>query len=93
MITPLNGTGNVPVRKILDRIGVKRVAIVKEQEMPDGNFPTSPYPNPEKKEALALGLELCRRLSEEGQDPDLLLATDPDCDRVGIAARARTPGE
>ncbi|HWQ78853.1 MAG TPA: phospho-sugar mutase [Anaerovoracaceae bacterium] len=85
--TPLNGTGNVPVRKILNRIGVKRVSIVKEQELPDGNFPTSPYPNPEKKEALALGLELCYRLSKEGQAPDLLLATDPDCDRVGIAVR------
>lgn len=92
VFTPLNGTGNVPVRKILDRIGVKRVVIVKEQEQPDGNFPTSPYPNPEKKEALALGLELCRSLSEEGQAPDLLLATDPDCDRVGIAARHKDAG-
>lgn len=85
--TPLNGTGNVPVRKILDRIGVKQVTIVKEQELPDGNFPTCPYPNPEKKEALALGLALCEKLSKEGNAPDLLLATDPDCDRVGIAVR------
>lgn len=87
--TPLNGTGNVPVRKIMDMIGVKQVSIVKEQELPDGNFPTCPYPNPEKEEALALGLALCAQLSKEGNAPDLLLATDPDCDRVGIAVRAK----
>ncbi|HYE68100.1 MAG TPA: phospho-sugar mutase [Anaerovoracaceae bacterium] len=85
--TPLNGTGNIPVRKIMDMIGVKQVSIVKEQEMPDGNFPTCPYPNPEKKEALALGLALCKQLSQAGKAPDILLATDPDCDRVGIAVR------
>lgn len=85
--TPLNGTGNIPVRKILSMIGVKQVSIVKEQELPDGNFPTSPYPNPEKKEALSLGLALCEQLTKEGNAPDLLLATDPDCDRVGIAVR------
>lgn len=78
--TPLNGTGNKPVRAILDRIGVKDVTIVPEQENPDGNFPTCPFPNPEIKEALHLGLELCKTVK-----PDLLLATDPDCDRVGIA--------
>ncbi|MBD8928757.1 MAG: phospho-sugar mutase, partial [Clostridiales bacterium] len=78
--TPLNGTGNKPVRKILDRIGVKNIHIVSEQENPDGNFPTCPFPNPEIKEALAKGLELCKTVK-----PDLLLATDPDCDRVGIA--------
>ena len=85
--TPLNGTGNWPVRNIMEMIGVKQVSIVKEQELPDGNFPTCPYPNPEKKEALALGLALCNKLSEDGNAPDLLLATDPDCDRVGIAVR------
>lgn len=78
--TPLNGTGNKPVRAILKRIGVKEVTVVPEQEMPDGNFPTCPFPNPEIKEALSLGLELCKKVK-----PDLLLATDPDCDRVGIA--------
>ena len=78
--TPLNGTGNKPVRAILDRIGIKDVVVVPEQEMPDGNFPTSPFPNPEIKEALNLGLKLC-----EEYKPDLLLATDPDADRVGIA--------
>lgn len=80
--TPLNGAGNKLVRKILDRIGVTDVTVVKEQELPDGNFTTCPYPNPEIKEALAKGLELCER-----EQPDLLLATDPDADRVGIAVK------
>ena len=78
--TPLNGTGNKLVRRVLDEIGVKNVSIVKEQELPDGNFTTCPYPNPEIKEALQKGLELCEQVK-----PDLLLATDPDADRVGIA--------
>ena len=78
--TPLNGTGNLPVRQILDMVGIKDVVVVKEQEKPDGTFSTCPFPNPEIPEALALGLKLC-----ESQKPDLLLATDPDCDRVGIA--------
>ena len=80
--TPLNGAGNKLVRKILDRVGVTNVTVVKEQELPDGNFTTCPYPNPEIKEALAKGLELC-----EKEQPDLLLATDPDADRVGIAVK------
>jgi phosphoglucomutase len=84
--TPLNGTGSLPVRRALDRIGLKNLHIVREQEAPDGNFPTCPYPNPEKKEALSLGLALCEKLRAEGRAPDLLLATDPDCDRVGVAA-------
>lgn len=78
--TPLNGTGNKPVRAILKKIGISEVTVVPEQENPDGNFPTCPFPNPEIKEALAKGLELCKTVK-----PDLLLATDPDCDRVGIA--------
>ena len=78
--TPLNGTGNKPVRRILNEIGVKDVVVVPEQENPDGNFPTCPFPNPEIREALQCGLNLC-----EKEKPDLLLATDPDCDRVGIA--------
>lgn len=78
--TPLNGTGNKPVRAILKRIGIGDVTVVPEQEYPDGNFPTCPFPNPEITEALHLGLELCKTVK-----PDLLLATDPDCDRVGIA--------
>lgn len=78
--TPLNGTGNKPVRTILSKIGIKDVTVVEEQEMPDGNFTTCPYPNPEIREALELGLKKCEEVK-----PDLLLATDPDCDRVGIA--------
>ncbi|MDO4552964.1 MAG: phospho-sugar mutase, partial [Bacillota bacterium] len=81
--SPLNGTGNKPVREILKRTGVRKLDVVKEQELPDGNFPTCPYPNPEKREALEKGLALCRA----GGTADLLLATDPDCDRVGTAVR------
>lgn len=80
--TPLNGTGNKLVRKVLGKIGINDVVVVPEQELPDGNFTTCPYPNPEIKEALAKGLELC-----EKEQPDLLLATDPDADRVGIAVK------
>ena len=80
--TPLNGTGNKPVREILKRIGIKDVTVVKEQENPDGDFPTCPFPNPEIKQALELGMKYC-----EETGSDLLLATDPDCDRVGIAVK------
>ena len=80
VFTPLNGTGNKPVRRILREIGISNVVVVPEQENPDGSFSTCPYPNPEIREALQKGLELC-----EKEKPDLLLATDPDCDRVGIA--------
>lgn len=80
--TPLNGTGNKPVRKILDRIGVQDVYVVPEQEMPNGNFPTCPFPNPEIKQAFECALKMA-----EDIQPDLLLATDPDCDRVGIAVK------
>jgi len=83
--TPLNGAGNKLVRKILAQIGIENVIVVPEQEMPDGNFPTCPYPNPEMKEALAVGLALC-----EKEQADLLLATDPDSDRVGIAVKTKT---
>lgn len=78
--TPLHGSGNKPVRKILDRIGVKNVTVVPEQEKPNGNFPTAPYPNPEIRQAFECALKLA-----DSVKPDLLLATDPDCDRVGIA--------
>lgn len=78
--TPLNGTGNKPVRRILDRIGVKDIYVVPEQEKPDGNFPTCPYPNPEIRQAFELALK-----AAEDRGADILLATDPDCDRVGIA--------
>ncbi|MBQ5841511.1 MAG: phospho-sugar mutase, partial [Clostridia bacterium] len=78
--TPLNGTGNLPVREVLGRIGIEQVTVVPEQELPDGNFPTAPYPNPEIREAFGCALALA-----EKNPADLLLATDPDCDRVGIA--------
>ena len=78
--TPLNGTGNIPVRTVLERAGFKNVSVVKEQEMPDGTFPTCPYPNPEIKQVFERALEMTKE-----EKADLLLATDPDCDRVGIA--------
>ncbi len=78
--TPLNGAGNIPVREVLARIGIQDLVIVKEQELPDGNFPTAPYPNPEIREAFRCALELAK-----AEKPDILLATDPDADRVGIA--------
>ena len=78
--TPLNGAGLECVTKILKRIGIEDVTVVPEQEKPDGNFPTCPYPNPEIREAMEKGLQLCREVK-----PDLLLGTDPDCDRMGVA--------
>ena len=78
--TPLNGAGLECVRMLLKKMGVENVSVVPEQEMPDGNFPTCPYPNPEIREAMELGLQLVR---EKGAD--LLIGTDPDCDRMGAA--------
>ena len=80
--SPLNGTGRAPVTRTLRECGYTNITLVKEQEMPDGHFPTCPYPNPEIKEAMALGMDYAARVQA-----DLLLATDPDCDRVGIAVR------
>ena len=80
--SPLNGSGLVPVTRILNDIGIDDITIVSEQKYPDGNFPTCPYPNPEIFEALRLGLELAKE-----QGADLMLATDPDADRVGIAMK------
>ncbi len=80
--TPLNGTGNKPVRHILKKIGIKDLTVVKSQEKPDGNFPTCPYPNPEIRQSFEEALKLTAQYKA-----DLLLATDPDCDRVGIAVR------
>lgn len=78
--TPLNGTGNKHVRAMLERIGIKNVSVVKKQELPDGNFPTCPYPNPEIKQVFEEAIRMTGQYKA-----DLLLATDPDCDRVGIA--------
>ena len=83
--SPLNGAGYVPVTRILAESGYHNVTVVEEQRLPDGNFPTCPYPNPEIREAMALGMEYAQRLGA-----DLLLATDPDCDRVGIAVRDKS---
>lgn len=80
--SPLNGTGLVPIMRVLKENGYTNITVVKEQEMPDGNFPTCPYPNPEIKEAMSLGMEYAKKVNA-----DLLLATDPDCDRVGIAVK------
>lgn len=80
--SPLNGTGLKPVTRTLKEMGYANITVVKEQEQPDGNFPTCLYPNPEIKEAMALGMEYAQRCNA-----DLLLATDPDCDRVGIAVK------
>lgn len=80
--TPLNGAGNKPVRAILKRLGITKLTVVPEQEQPDGNFPTVPYPNPEIRQAFECALKLA-----ETEDPDILLATDPDSDRVGIAVK------
>ncbi len=80
--SPLHGTGLKPVTRILKESGFTNVIVVKEQEEPDGNFTTCPYPNPEIKEAMQLGIEYCKK-----NNADLLIATDPDCDRVGIATK------
>lgn len=86
--TPLHGTGNIPVRRILKEIGFENVYVVSEQELPDGEFPTVEYPNPEAKEAFALALKLAKEV-----DADLVLATDPDADRLGCYAKDSKTGE
>ena len=81
--TPLNGTGLIPVTTVLERAGITDITVVPEQANPDGDFPTCPYPNPEIREAMQKGIDLCEEVH-----PDLLLATDPDADRVGVACKA-----
>lgn len=85
--SPLNGAGLRPVTRTLKEMGYTNITVVREQEEPDGTFPTCPYPNPEIREAMALGMEYAKRCKA-----DLLLATDPDCDRVGIAVKGREGG-
>lgn len=86
--TPLHGTGNIPVRKVLRELGFEQVFVVEEQEQPDGNFPTVSYPNPEDEKAWTLALALARE-----KDADIVLATDPDADRLGVYAKDRKTGE
>ena len=86
--TPLHGTGNLPVRRVLRELGFQNVYVVKEQEEPDGDFPTVAYPNPEDPKAFRLALELARSV-----DADLVLATDPDADRLGVYAKDEASGE
>ena len=86
--TPLHGTGNIPVRRVLKEIGFTHVYVVPEQELPDGDFPTVSYPNPEAAEAFALGLKLA-----EEKNADLVLATDPDADRLGVYVKDSKSGE
>lgn len=80
--TPLNGTGLIPVTTVLERAGIADITVVPEQREPNGDFPTCPYPNPEIREAMQKGIDLCEEVH-----PDLLLATDPDADRVGVACK------
>lgn len=86
--TPLHGTGNLPVRRVLSELGFKNVYVVPEQELPDGNFPTVSYPNPEDAKAFTLALELAKKV-----DADIVLATDPDADRLGVYAKNPENGE
>lgn len=86
--TPLHGTGNLPVRRVLKELGFEHVYVVKEQELPDGDFPTVSYPNPEAEEAFELGLKLAKEI-----DADLVLATDPDADRLGVRVKDSKTGE
>lgn len=86
--SPLHGTGNIPARRVLKEIGFEHVYVVKEQELPDGEFPTVSYPNPEAEEAFELGLKLAREV-----DADLVLATDPDADRLGVYVKDSVSGE
>ena len=86
--SPLHGTGNIPARRILKELGFENVYVVKEQELPDGEFPTVSYPNPEAKEAFELGLRLAKEV-----DADLVLATDPDADRLGVYVKDAKSGE
>ena len=86
--SPLHGTGNVPVRRVLKELGFENVYVVKEQELPDGEFPTVSYPNPEVEEAFELGLKLAKEV-----DADLVLATDPDADRLGVYVKDTKSGE
>ena len=83
--TPIHGSGNIPVRTMLNQLGFTNVEVVKEQELPDGNFPTAPYPNPEDRRVFELAIEMAKQTS-----PDLIFGTDPDCDRIGVVVKENT---
>lgn len=85
--TPIHGSGNIPVRTMLNKLGFTNVAVVKEQELPDGNFPTAPYPNPEDKRVFKLAIEMAKETA-----PDLIFGTDPDCDRIGVVVKESADG-
>ncbi|MDD7793990.1 phospho-sugar mutase [Clostridium sp. 'White wine YQ'] len=80
--TPIHGSGNIPVRRVLRELGYENVSVVKEQELPDGNFPTAPYPNPEDPKVFKLALEMAKT-----SEPDIIFGTDPDCDRIGVVVK------
>ncbi|WP_238884812.1 phospho-sugar mutase [Clostridium sp. YIM B02551] len=80
--TPIHGSGNIPVRRVLRELGYENVSVVKEQELPDGNFPTAPYPNPEDPKVFKMALEMAKT-----SEPDIIFGTDPDCDRIGVVVK------
>lgn len=80
--TPIHGAGNMPVRRVLRELGYENVFVVKDQEQPDGNFPTAPYPNPEEPKVFALALDMAKEVQ-----PDIIFGTDPDCDRIGVVVK------
>ena len=80
--TPIHGSGNVPVRSVLNQLGYSNVKVVKEQELPDGNFPTASYPNPENPDVFELALKMA-----QSENPDIIFGTDPDCDRIGVVVK------
>ncbi|MDR1630164.1 MAG: phospho-sugar mutase [Oscillospiraceae bacterium] len=80
--TPIHGSGNIPVRRVLSELGFSDITVVPEQEKPDGNFPTAPYPNPEDPKVFAIAMEMAKQST-----PDLIFGTDPDCDRIGVLAK------
>jgi phosphoglucomutase len=80
--TPIHGAGNMPIRRVLRELGYENVFVVKEQEQPDGNFPTAPYPNPEEPKVFALALDMAKEVR-----PDIIFGTDPDCDRIGVVIK------
>jgi phosphoglucomutase len=80
--TPIHGSGNIPIRRVLSELGYKQVSIVKEQELPDGNFPTAPYPNPEEPKVFEIALQMAKDIQ-----PDIIFGTDPDCDRIGVVVK------